>query len=298
MRIKKTVLLAVLVASVLVIGCGPSEKEVGLTEEIEGLTGTREGLRTRLDEQKAELERIKATPAGILCVARLVVPAEGVTDASNEELLKAEGLYQATFEAYPDDELCKEVKKTHEEIREERGQRAVESYNYLRDGTRKATDKQLEEAERKLEAVCRDFEDTKAAKEAKRLLGKIESEWNKRGRPVNPDLLVKDVNAFAGEVVRFDSYISEADLGYTVQLAIGNTGQAFAHEPVSFLTAAILPGEDDPDRTNEALAAFEKLGNAISRGTPCTAVYRISRTGSVTIVRITLNDGTIYDFQQ
>jgi|GEM_PF-4948921 len=116
-------LVLVVLLLVALTACGPSEKEVALSDEVAQLTETKQGLESKraeklvnLEEKQAELGAIKATPAGALCVARLVLDIDGVEQASDAELQKGEELYGILIERYPDSEYVKEAKRVLRKI--------------------------------------------------------------------------------------------------------------------------------------------------------------------------------------
>lgn len=294
-------LVLVVFLLVALTACGPSEKEVALSDEVAQLTETRQSIEWKraekqleLDQKQTELEEIKATPAGALCVARLIVDVDGVEQASDAELQKGEELYLSVTENHSDSEFAKEAKKTYKAIREERVSRQVAAIDAKLDDIRKTSDSTLENCEEGLQEIISSFEDTKGVKAAKTLLRNIEREWRKRGKPVNPKTLAKDKSEYAGEYVRFDSYV--VDMGSQVGLHIGDTGRAFMFSAMSFLFSAQKPATYDPTGLYDPLASYEKFTDAITRGSSCTAVCLIGHDGGATIIRLTLEDGTIYDF--
>jgi len=213
MRRKQVTIALAAVMSLLFAGCGPSEREVELNDEIAALTTQRDEARAELDAVSGELDELKATPVGRLCVARLVVPADGVAEADDAALEQADGLYAQLVADYPDEAFHEEAASTYSTIREERCLRALAPYEGFHDGIKDAKDKELKQAETELAEIGSNFEDTKTVREVDKLLSAIDKEWDRRGRPVSGPSFVADATKHAGQVIRIKGKLSSFEGG-------------------------------------------------------------------------------------
>lgn len=213
MRQNKLTISFALVLLFLFAGCGPSEREVELNDEISALTTQRDEVRAKLDAVSAELEELESTPVGRLCSARLVVDAEGVSAADDAALEQADGLYAQLIAEYPEEAFGEEAAATHTAIREERCRRALVPYEGFDDGLKEAKDKELKQAENELSAIASNYSDTKSVREVEKLLKAIDREWDRRGRPVSGPSFVADAAKYAGQVIRIKGKLSSFEGG-------------------------------------------------------------------------------------
>ncbi|MBD3372567.1 MAG: hypothetical protein GF403_07630 [Candidatus Coatesbacteria bacterium] len=173
-----------------------------LNDEIETLGRRRDQVRSELEVVSSELDELKATPLGRLCSARLVVAAEGVAEADDDSLEKADGLYAQLIADYPEEDFNEEAAGTHSLIREERCRRALASYEDYSDGLKEAKDNKLEQAESELSAIASNYSDTKSVREVEKLLKAIDREWDRRGRPVSASAFAADSEPYANQTIR------------------------------------------------------------------------------------------------
>lgn len=201
--------ISILILTLSLIGCGPSEKEVALKDGISALNEERDELKNQLSSLEEELEYILNTPVGMLCNARLVLPSERINEANERELIEAERVYKEVLENYPDTEVSKEASNVYKKIREERATREVTAETEKLGEVKSATDYTLINSEKSLNIIIKDYEDTEAITKADRFLKGIQIEWSRRGKPVEAKEFVKNEAIYVGETVRVNGNLEE-----------------------------------------------------------------------------------------
>lgn len=188
--------------STLLVGCGPSEREVELNDEIAALTTQRDEVRAKLDAVSAELEELEAAPVGRLCSARLVVSADGVAEADDAALERADGLYARLVADYPEEAFNEEAASTYSAIREERCLRALAPFEGFAEGLKSAEDEELEKTETELSSIGSTYDDTDAVRRVDKLLAAIDREWDRRGTLVSASAFAADSEPYANQTIR------------------------------------------------------------------------------------------------
>lgn len=207
-------------------GCGPSEREVELNDEISALTTQRDEVRAKLDAVSAELEELESTPVGRLCSARLVVSADGVAEAEDAALEQADGLYAQLIADYPEEAFVEEAAATHTAIREERCLRALAPFEGFAEGIKSAADEELEKTETELSSIGSTYDDTDAVRRVDKLLAAIEREWDRRGTLVSASAFVANQAKYAGEVIRIPGQLHFFPDLYLVEFSLENTDKS------------------------------------------------------------------------
>lgn len=199
---RRLIAAACILLLTLPAGCGPSEREVELNDEISALTTQRDEVRAKLDAVSAELEELESTPVGRLCSARLVVSADGVAEAEDAALEQADGLYAQLIADYPEEAFGEEAAATHTAIREERCLRALAPFEGFAEGIKSAADEELEKAETELSSIGSTYDDTEAVRRVDKLLAAIESEWDRRGTLVSASAFAANSEPYANQTIR------------------------------------------------------------------------------------------------